>query len=1226
MTRNKTLRQKYFPRGINDTPFPDTRAPDEAKNQTNWKIRQDGSIQKSSGRETQHNMAATPCGIIIPPKKFPICELVSSNNSLYIDSGGTKYTAVVAEGIYYSNSGLATALQNALNGAVLTAESKDQDDSPADDGMYAGVAGVHGSSYVFCVDNLNLRLICYDISTPTSISLVTQSATSNDYLDISSEASNITEAWANGASLNGDYLFVASNGGMLVYDVSTATAMEYKTEYDESFLTVCSTGNYAYGGRTDTFYVVDIGGLPSSVSLSGSVSGLSGDYMRGVAINGNYAYVAHEGTLDIIDISTPSSPSLETTVSMYSSANAVEIGTFSGTDYAFIADGDGLTVVDVDTPASPSIVARFTGAPVSQDITVDGDYVLCTGGSGVSVIDVSAPSSPEYVGAFRSLDSDGDPCALTGLARDGNYCYITRNLDGFQVAEIDLTSPYSNFAVDYDTTTAGKFRVEDSTNTFILYWGHDNTTIDPALFGFTFSQESSGSGPYTMDSLYKPDTPVCKGNKKYISTANSVLDEDGNEVYLADGSTSIETNEEDAWRGVWHNGRYYGCNGSANYIIRDSHIRILPPNDECDISVVEQNDTSNHNIYSYNDDEAADRLLSVNADNPVLRIKLDEHTANAVANYMYFKCGSGDYPSYDSVYNFYIEIPAHDYKELFLTLTYQDIGREYPGSGSSWYYDVDGFRAFVPYTSSADVYILVERKGGPSAIGSLIFFYDDDGGVTHNIWQYDDSADLFGAVSGRLHMTFAATNDLENTKKYKYKIALVNAEGYVTQLQSVGNNHLTCSDDENHDISFGIPDRDNYDYKWIRMYRTEGDGSVYYKLIDMPAYMDYSSINSVICGCPDTDLGEEADDTTSRTTEMVYDRLAWWENRMFVAGISDTPDVVYWSVANEPENFNKSTQWVKVGRDGLPITGLAPLADRLIIFKENSIYALFPSGNSYRLEDKNDEGIGTRSQDSLVPDFGAKGAICYFQGQDGHFYATDGIYLMPLSIGRLDSFVNGQDDEVDLWLNKDYITETSGKFNNKDREVMWSVCTGTGSNAGSTTVNKNVIYDVDEQKFSYDDFPSIRWYKDRITSVASDDSRLTGDEKLLGHSSDGTIFFYGETADDMDSDIVATYETADVGYGQDEEIKSFISIEVSAYKLSESTQTLTVSWYTDGSDTADGSQDITLSDSPTKHNIRPYCRGKTLRIKIENDDSLGRVRINQIIVEYRQHNSRWRAT
>ncbi|MBU0507670.1 hypothetical protein KKH27_02365 [bacterium] len=165
-----------------------------------------------------------------------------------------------------------------------------------------------------------------------------------------------------------------------------------------------------------------------------------------VAVAGDYAYVANENNLKIIDISDPYAPS-ETGSLGLSAAYSVAV---SGS-YAYVGCWYHLRVIDISNPAVPLEVGSCSifGGPV-RGLAVDGDYAYA-GGLGLRVIDITNPAAPSEVGFCPT------PNEIRGVAVSGNFAYVAAMTSGLRV--IDITDPAAPFEVGYYDTPGSAYGV-----------------------------------------------------------------------------------------------------------------------------------------------------------------------------------------------------------------------------------------------------------------------------------------------------------------------------------------------------------------------------------------------------------------------------------------------------------------------------------------------------------------------------------------------------------------------------------------------------------------------------------------------------------------------------------------------------------------------------------------------------------------------------------------------
>jgi len=219
-------------------------------------------------------------------------------------------------------------------------------------GMACGVA-VH-EQYVYVADNDGLRV--YDISTPSNPLEI-------GYFD--------TEESATDVAINGNYAFVAAGiEGLWVIDV-TAPENLHEVGYlnIEQFAEgIAISGDYAYLACIGGVYVIDVS-QPEMPQMVGYYNtGRSID----ISVTGDYAVVAADNKgIRVIDVSMPSTPEEVGYFETGDVANGVAIRG----NYIYVADmGDGLYIL------------KYTGDQIadSVNVTIRSNYPI-TGGPGYIV-------------------------------------------------------------------------------------------------------------------------------------------------------------------------------------------------------------------------------------------------------------------------------------------------------------------------------------------------------------------------------------------------------------------------------------------------------------------------------------------------------------------------------------------------------------------------------------------------------------------------------------------------------------------------------------------------------------------------------------------------------------------------------------------------------------------------------------------------------------------------
>ncbi len=201
----------------------------------------------------------------------------------------------------------------------------------------------------------------------------------------------------------------------------------------------------------------------SSIVLGSDVT----DKARGVAVSGQYAYVADGFGLKAVNLSSPTSQNGVTTVPMPDLALGVTIAGNSGKTYAYVPDRyRGLQIVDITTPppAAGTVPAGVDtpGIAANVDIVTDnnGDcisvnhrcyaYVADMQG-GLQVVDVTSPDAP-FIAATVPAAATAIPPADGQLLRPARsvrvvqadaltyYAFVVAGINGLQVIEVDYKS------------------------------------------------------------------------------------------------------------------------------------------------------------------------------------------------------------------------------------------------------------------------------------------------------------------------------------------------------------------------------------------------------------------------------------------------------------------------------------------------------------------------------------------------------------------------------------------------------------------------------------------------------------------------------------------------------------------------------------------------------------------------------------------------------------------
>ncbi len=181
--------------------------------------------------------------------------------------------------------------------------------------------------------------------------------------------------------------------------------------------------NFAYLAGTSGLQIIDLTNRTEPTVIATVLN--TGITAKGISIIDQYAYVVSENTdgdiglLQIFDISIPQNPSLlsEYTIPELSGSYTKDISVKG--NYAYIAAEYGLRIINVSNPNAPFEVGSL--GVCADKIEVVNHYVYAIGCGSLQIIDVSNPHNPFKV---TELSSPGLYAHPVDVAINENYAYI----------------------------------------------------------------------------------------------------------------------------------------------------------------------------------------------------------------------------------------------------------------------------------------------------------------------------------------------------------------------------------------------------------------------------------------------------------------------------------------------------------------------------------------------------------------------------------------------------------------------------------------------------------------------------------------------------------------------------------------------------------------------------------------------------------------------------------
>jgi len=225
----------------------------------------------------------------------------------------------------------------------------------------------------------------------------------------------------------------------------------------QAAVSVYVSGNYAYvpcgsGGLN----IVDISNLNNPV-LAGSHAAFNA---QSVVVKGNYAYLMNATQLEVLNVATPSSPTLITALSVFDKTpallyaqddylysltyNATSIlvkilsisnpenptqisslsmsGNYMGSiyvsgNYVFVGSANNCYFIDVSVKSNPVIVNTISSVRICYSFAVKGNYLFMGTDSGLNIYDITTISNPVLIKTVYVFNG------LTFITLEGNYIY-----------------------------------------------------------------------------------------------------------------------------------------------------------------------------------------------------------------------------------------------------------------------------------------------------------------------------------------------------------------------------------------------------------------------------------------------------------------------------------------------------------------------------------------------------------------------------------------------------------------------------------------------------------------------------------------------------------------------------------------------------------------------------------------------------------------------------------
>ena len=375
---------------------------------------------------------------------------------------------------------------------------------------------------------------------------------------VSGEVDVVGLYWLTDIKVVDDYAYVLDlDDGLIIVDVSDKHNPRRVGSRDPGGYSngLAVSGNYAYvavskPGLVGGMFVVDISskGNPRVV----------GEYetdesAMDVAISGNYALVAcdFDGLL-VVNVTVKQSPTLERQRTFAGSAVRVEVlgdHAFMGMDY------DDMLVLNIEHKNNPVVVGRYPTATAPENIFVSGDLVfLADSFPGVEILDIEDRTKPTRIGYY------GNSAAAKDVDVVGNYAYIADEHNDLVIVDIsdpgnpgymgsckiggspERVTVNGNYAY-VSTNPSGKESVaiidvsDKREPTMEGYYEEARTSYGIAVQG-AFAYVANGSGGLVILDISDKSYPQEEGHYTGANDTKDVVVE-GDYAYVADGENGV---------------------------------------------------------------------------------------------------------------------------------------------------------------------------------------------------------------------------------------------------------------------------------------------------------------------------------------------------------------------------------------------------------------------------------------------------------------------------------------------------------------------------------------------------------------------------------------------------------------------------------------------------------------------------------------------------------------
>jgi hypothetical protein len=388
-----------------------------------------------------------------------------------------------------------------------------------------------------------------------------------------------------GVAVSGNYAYVADrDSGLVIIDISQPSIpTKVCSLYLQSRcvdIVVSDTFAYIAGlGELQIVNIVD----PFTPTLIGTWNPHgSNDYVRAVAVQGNFVYLANWGGFWVVDVTNPQLP-----VSADSIFYGLALDIAVQENYAHgAAEDTGIVIINITDPYNAYIEGTLNTPGIAKGICVSDSHIYVADIFSTRIINVSNPANPFEVGIYENLGYFAQDVAISG-----NYAYVAYGVDGLRI--VDISNPYFPYEVGfwdipdnargvavsdsyaYVAAISG-LRIIDITNPFSPYEvGYCDTIgwVEHAVISGDYAYVCGNSG-FNIVNISNPVLPFLVSSLPNAGGGRIV--KHGKYVYL--GGSIVDVSNPYA---PFEIGRFFTASGIA---VADDYLYVLEPFRVYDVS------------------------------------------------------------------------------------------------------------------------------------------------------------------------------------------------------------------------------------------------------------------------------------------------------------------------------------------------------------------------------------------------------------------------------------------------------------------------------------------------------------------------------------------------------------------------------------------------------------------------------------------------------------------